>query len=113
MATFQPNSSDLQRLIEEVERLNSNLVALNRSMTNVKMRLLIGMAYGLGSVLGATLLVSIVLWLLRPLQRVPMVEELVGPAVQTIESRQSEAAARPMKGAKGAPDAATPPASEQ
>lgn len=85
MAEPGPTREELAALRAEVERLNTNLERLNRGLTSMKVRFAVGLATGLGTVLGATLLVSLLLWALRPLTRLPVVDEVVRPAVRTIE----------------------------
>ncbi|MEJ5170142.1 MAG: DUF5665 domain-containing protein [Fimbriimonadales bacterium] len=85
---------EIARLRDEVARLEASIARLNRSLTSLKIRLAAGLVTGLGTVLGATLLVSLLIWLLRPLARLPVVDDVVRPAVESIE-RRAPAGSRP------------------
>lgn len=67
---------DLKRLNELLERQNR----LEERRLDWKTSLRHGLLVGLGSVIGATILVSLFVWLLRPFQRV----DFIRPAVERV-----------------------------
>lgn len=86
---------EIAQLRAEVTKLQASISTLNHGLTSLRARFVAGLITGLGTVLGATLLVSLLLWILRPLASLPVVEDVVRPAVRTIETRQPPAGAAP------------------
>ncbi len=90
--TIRAETQALNKLAQEVERLNTHrFVALH----NKPWRLLLfqffrGMAFGLGSVVGATILVSVVVWWLSQFSFIPVVGEWVTEITNQIERSKFE-----------------------
>lgn len=65
----------LQQLTQELQKLNSHrfIAVQNSVVRGVIFQFVRGLAFGLGSVLGATLLVSIITWWLSQLNFVPII----------------------------------------
>ncbi|UYV37721.1 DUF5665 domain-containing protein [Rhodobacteraceae bacterium D3-12] len=77
----------IQQLTQEVERLNSHRFI---TLHNSRWRILLyslgrGLAFGLGSVLGATILVSIVGWWASQFEFLPIIGEWAARLVEEIE----------------------------
>ncbi len=81
----------IRELTEEVERLNSHrFVRIHNSLWRLVMfQFLRGLAFGLGSVLGATVLVSLVMWWLAQFEFLPIIGGWVEQLIEQIESTQS------------------------
>jgi hypothetical protein len=73
-------------LLSEIRRTNVLLAKLIRTNTDWRLALRQGLMTGLGGVIGATVLVSIMLWLIQPLKRL----DALKPTLERI-SRQLEA----------------------
>ncbi|PYG30539.1 DUF5665 domain-containing protein [Pelagimonas varians] len=78
---------DLQRLSDEVALLNSHrFVRIHNSLLRmVGFQLLRGLAFGLGSALGATALVSVAVLLLSHIEFVPIIGELASQVINEIK----------------------------
>jgi len=74
-------------LLTEIRRTNLLLAKLIRTNTDWRLALRQGLMTGLGGVVGATVLVSLMLWLLQPLKRL----DALKPVLENI-SRQLERA---------------------
>ena len=69
---------DLQRIALLLERQNLLMERQLANDSNWKQKLLYGMLAGLGSFLGATLVVSVALWLLQPFKDLkPTLDQLI------------------------------------
>ncbi|MDQ2094864.1 DUF5665 domain-containing protein [Rhodalgimonas zhirmunskyi] len=90
--TLQAETEALNRLAQEVERLNTHrFVALhNKPLRLLTFQFFRGMAFGLGSVVGATILVSVVAWWLAQFQFLPIVGDWVSQISQQIERDKYE-----------------------
>ena len=77
----------LARLTQEVERLNTHrFVTLHNSVWRLLgFSLMRGLAFGLGSVLGATLLVSMLVWWVGQIEFIPVIGEWARQIVDQIE----------------------------
>lgn len=78
----------VERLTQEVERLNTHrFVTLhNRPMRLLFFQFARGLAFGLGSVIGATLLVSILVWWFSQFEFLPVIGDWVREVIDQIES---------------------------
>lgn len=76
----------LARLTEEVEKLNAHrFIRVQNSLWRLVLyQLLRGLAFGLGSVLGATILVSILAWWLSQFEFIPIIGDWVGQIADEI-----------------------------
>ncbi|MCT4558125.1 MAG: DUF5665 domain-containing protein [Pelagimonas sp.] len=79
--------TDLNRLSDEVERLNGHrFVQMHNSpMRLISFHFLRGLAFGLGTALGASLLVSLLVLLLGQIEVVPIIGGLATDVLQEIE----------------------------
>lgn len=95
--TEAPNPADgvERRLEDEVRALHEELTLLRehrmfrlyQSVPRVLFfRLLTGMAVGLGTVIGATLLLSVIVWMLSQIEFIPIIGEWSAELVRQIES---------------------------
>ena len=85
---------DEEHLIEEVSALRRELSRLNRHrfivVHNSMPRLILfqlarGLAFGLGTVLGASLLLSVVVWSLSQINFIPYIGDWAAQVLQVIE----------------------------
>ena len=77
----------IRRLTEELERLNSHrFVKVHNSVLRlIGFQFARGLAFGLGSVLGASILVSLLAWWLAQIEFLPIVGEWATRLVQEID----------------------------
>jgi hypothetical protein len=77
----------IARLTQEVERLNTHrFVTMHNSLWRlVWFQFARGLAFGLGSVLGATILVSIVAWWVAQIEFIPIIGDWAAQIVDRIE----------------------------
>ncbi|MEO0358140.1 MAG: DUF5665 domain-containing protein [Pseudomonadota bacterium] len=86
---------DVKRLADEVEKLNSHrFIRLQNSVPRmVAFQFVRGLAFGLGSVLGATLLVSLSVYFLGQIDLIPIIGDWAKQIVEEIsikpQNRQS------------------------
>jgi hypothetical protein len=75
--TGQDLSHDLQALHDELHRLNTHrFVRIHNSLWRLlTFQFVRGLAFGLGSVVGATILVSIIAWSLSSIDFIPIIGE--------------------------------------
>jgi hypothetical protein len=80
----------IERLTREVERLNAHrFIRVQNSLWRLIMfQLLRGLAFGLGSVLGATILVSILAWWVSQFEFIPIVGDWAAQIVKEIQLAQ-------------------------
>ena len=86
--TLSPAQTDaIRRLTEEVERLNSHrFVKVHNSVFRlIGFQFARGLAVGLGSVLGASSLVSLLAWWLAQIEFLPIIGEWATRLVQEID----------------------------
>lgn len=78
---------DQELLRIELERLNANITKLIRRQ-NLWRSLFAGILSGLGSVIGATIVVAFIAYLLRNVELVPLIGTWVGSIVRQITQSQ-------------------------
>lgn len=80
--------AELEALRHELERLNSHrFIQVHNSLSRlVALQFLRGLALGLGTVVGATMLVSFIAYLLAQIDFVPIVGEWAARIAQQIQS---------------------------
>ncbi|WP_370228196.1 DUF5665 domain-containing protein [Cognatishimia sp.] len=78
----------LQRLTAEVEKLNQHrFIRVHNSIWRMMMfQLGRGLAFGLGSVLGATIVVSILAWFISQIEFIPLIGNWASEILQQIEA---------------------------
>jgi len=84
----QALAEEIRNLRNEVARLNSlSFVRIHNSFPKLMgFSLARGLAFGLGTVLGASVLLSAVAWSLSQVEFLPIVGEWIGEIVQQIEA---------------------------
>lgn len=80
----------LQKLTAEVERLNQHrFIRVQNSLWRlITFQFVRGLAFGLGSVFGATLLVSVLAWWVSQFEFLPIVGDWAAQIVKQIELSQ-------------------------
>lgn len=80
----------VQRLVQEIERLNTHrFVTLHNSpLKLILFQFFRGLAFGLGTVLGATILVSLLAWWLAQIEFIPIIGDWAVRIVDEIEKAQ-------------------------
>lgn len=83
-------SQSIARLTREIEQFNNHrFVRVQNSLWRLMLYQLIrGLAFGLGSVLGATILVSLVGWWVSQFEFIPVLGEWAAQLVKEIEKIQ-------------------------
>ncbi|MBI1333581.1 MAG: hypothetical protein GC165_11970 [Armatimonadetes bacterium] len=77
----------LDTLSERIERQNQLLAAFLKNQSSFRSRMTAGLWTGLGTVLGATVLVSLVILILRPLSHIDWISPIVDRVIDALESR--------------------------
>jgi hypothetical protein len=75
---------------EQLGRMLANIYEsgyIDRNQT-YKMSFIKGLMTGLGGVIGATLLVALLLWILAAISDVPLIERITDPIYETIKNGQ-------------------------
>lgn len=90
MTTQHATDKALEALTQEVERLNQHrFIRVQNSMWRlILFQFTRGLAFGLGSVFGATILVSILVWWLSQFEFLPIVGDWASEIVKQIELSQ-------------------------
>ena len=80
----------IERLTAEVEKLNKHrFVRIHNSIWRMLgFQILRGLAFGLGSVLGATILVSLLAWWVSQFQFLPIIGDWAAQIVDQIQGRE-------------------------
>ncbi|MDQ2091020.1 DUF5665 domain-containing protein [Marimonas arenosa] len=86
-ADLEAQTQALNRLTQEVERLNTHRFV---TMHNSPLRLILyqffrGLAFGLGTALGATILVSLLAWWVAQFEFIPIIGDWAVRIVEEIE----------------------------
>ncbi len=88
---MEENNKDLLKAIEtlneRIDRQNSLLAGFIKSQTSFKTRLIAGLWTGLGTVLGATVVVSGIILVLKPLAKVDWISPIVDKVINALENR--------------------------
>ena len=77
----------LETLSERIDRQNTIMASFLRSQTSFRMRLIAGLWTGLGTVLGATVVVSGIILLLKPLSKIDWISPIVDKVISALENR--------------------------
>ena len=90
MSDNEQQTDSIAALTEEVRKLNAHrFIRVQNSLWKLIMfQLVRGLAFGLGSVLGATILVSVLAWWLSQFEFVPIIGEWVGQVSEEIKKIQ-------------------------
>lgn len=80
----------LEKLTKEVETLNQHrFIRVQNSFWRMMLyQLSRGLAFGLGSVLGATIVVSIVAWFISQIEFIPLIGEWASEILKQIDTGQ-------------------------
>ncbi len=86
----EQNADAIERLTQEVARLNSHrFIQVQNSLWRlVLFQLIRGLAFGLGSVLGATILVSLLGWWASQIEFIPVIGEWTAQIMQEIQKNE-------------------------
>lgn len=76
-----------QRLIHELVLLRRSIDRNTLAVQSVRRRFFFGLVNGFGAVIGATILVSIVLWILRPFSNTWFLGPFVKSVIHEVEDR--------------------------
>ncbi|MCV2893576.1 DUF5665 domain-containing protein [Lentibacter sp. XHP0401] len=78
----------IERLTQEVERLNTHrFVRIHNSIWRlVSFQFVRGLAFGLGSVIGASLLVSMLVWWASQIEFIPVIGDWAAQLVEEIQT---------------------------
>lgn len=71
---------EAEQFRKELNELRESVDRLNAGFNSIKRRFLVGIATGLGTVIGATIVVSLLAFLLRPLANI----EILRPGIESI-----------------------------
>lgn len=84
----QDELAELEKLRKELETLNSHrFIKMHNSLIKLTLfQFTRGLAFGLGSVLGASLLVSLVVWWLAQFEVIPIVGDFTRQIIDWIEA---------------------------
>ncbi len=87
MSNDNTETDAIKELTEEVRKLNGHrFIRVQNSLWKlVLFQLIRGLAFGLGSVLGATILVSILAWWLSQFEFIPIIGEWIERLVKEME----------------------------
>ncbi len=85
------NNDDLLKAIdtlnERIEKQNTLLAAFLQNQSSFKGRIVAGLWTGLGTVLGATVVVSGIVLMLKPLAKIDWISPIVDKVISALESR--------------------------
>lgn len=76
-----------QALAEELRRNNELLALLARNQTNWKLQLRQGLITGFGTAIGATVLISLLLWIIQPLKQLEVLKPTLDRIAGELERR--------------------------
>lgn len=80
-------SPDIEKLYQELSRSNELLQQHIRQHRDWRLALRNGIASGFGALIGATVLVSLLLWLLRPFEEIKLLRPALERLATDIEKR--------------------------
>lgn len=84
------NQKSVEDLVRQLEATNRALDRLISVQTDWRLALRMGLMSGLGTVLGATVLVSVVVWALQPLKRLEFLKPSLDRIAQQLERNPAE-----------------------
>ena len=84
----EKNDNDLRKLSEAITSLNNNNIfkIYNSTMKILLISFLRGLASGLGWIIGATILVSLLTYILSQIEFIPILGDIVSQLIQEIEA---------------------------
>ncbi len=77
----------IDTLNKRIDRQNELLAAYLKNQSSIRSRMVAGLWTGLGTVLGATVLVSILVLMLKPLAKIDWISPIVDRVIDALESR--------------------------
>ena len=77
----------IEMLNERIDRQNTLLAAFLKNQSSFKSRLVAGLWTGLGTVLGATVVVSGIVLMLKPLSKTDWIGPIVDKVINALENR--------------------------
>ena len=85
---LEKNDSEIKKLIEAIKSLNNNnIFKIYKSTKKILLiSFLKGLASGLGWIIGATILVSLLTYILSQIEFIPILGEIVSQLIEEIES---------------------------
>ena len=84
----EKNDNDIKKLIEAIKSLNNNNLfkIYNSTKKILFVSFLKGLASGLGWIIGATILVSLLTYILSQIEFIPILGDIVSQLIQEIEA---------------------------
>ena len=84
---IEKNDNEIKKLREEIKSLNSNKIfkIYNSTKKILFISFLKGLASGLGWIIGATILVSLLTYILSQIEFIPILGDLVSQLIEEIE----------------------------
>jgi hypothetical protein len=76
------------KLTEKIDQQNEILNGFIKGQTSFRSRILAGMWTGLGTVLGATVVVSLLVLMLKPLTKLDWIAPVVGKVIDELQMRK-------------------------
>ena len=85
---IEKNDNEIKKLREEIKSLNSNKIfkIYNSTKKILFISFLKGLASGLGWIIGATILVSLLTYILSQIEFIPILGDIVSQLIQEIEA---------------------------
>ena len=83
--------SETESLTLEIKNLRAEIAGLRASNESIPKRLIAGMASGLGTVLGATVVLSIAVYLLKPLEHIETLSPGIKQLIETLQKDKGKA----------------------
>ena len=85
---IEKNDNEIKKLREEIKSLNSNKIfkIYNSTKKILFISFLKGLASGLGWIIGATILVSLLTYILSQIEFIPIFGDIVSQLIQEIEA---------------------------
>ncbi len=92
MAEIQvPSPGEIdEELLKELRRLQDVVRSNTLAQTSLRMRFVTGVAGGFGTVIGATLVVSILIWMLKSFATIEILRPAVDEISKMVEGRNSK-----------------------
>ena len=85
---IEKNDNEIKKLREEIKSLNSNKIfkIYNSTKKILFISFLKGLASGLGWIIGATILVSLLTYILSQIEFIPILGDIVSQLIEEIEA---------------------------